>query len=227
MQQTPESGVKRSLYIHILAGFLMLGGCSQTVYTGYENSKDAAPLLSRVVKFETQDAFFREPPTCITVLPVLYSGDRQFKFLVEEAVARYLSVKAERIIGPLERQKMERRLALDLEEVSDRQIFTKQLRCKHFAQPEIRHVETTYALVWAQRKLELGLQIHGYERKNLLWKASHLASRGDGGLPLSPFSLGSALFAAGREHQDKDTLPSMIDDSFRRMLIKLPDTRQY
>ena len=120
MQQTPESGVKRSLYIHILAGFLMLGGCSQTVYTGYENSKDAAPLLLRVVKFETQDAFFREPPTCITVLPVLYSGDRQFKFLVEEAVARHLSVKAKRIIGPLERQKMERRLALDLDRRSSR-----------------------------------------------------------------------------------------------------------
>ena len=88
-------------------------------------------------------------------------------------------------------------------------------------------VDKTYALVWTQQILDLGLRIHGHDEEMLLWRASHRASRGDGGLPLSPISLGTALFSAGRAHNDHGTVPSMVDDSFRRMLKKFPDTRHY
>ena len=92
---------------------------------------------------------------------------------------------------------------------------------------EIKNADRTYVLVWTQKYLNLSLSIHSDDEKKLIWRAAHQASRGDGGLPLSPLSLGAALFSAGRAHNDQDTFPSMVDDSFRRMLIKFPDTRQY
>ena len=219
--------MKRWQGFRILGIIVSLNGCSQTTYSGFESSGGTTPFQSRMVRFEMSDWYFRDPPDCITVLPVKDVDDRRFTGMVEEAVARHLSGKIKRIIGPVERQNLERRLAFDLGNVGDRRRFTGQMQCRHYAQPEINNVENTYALVWAEKNLDLGLRIHGYDDKILLWRASHRASRGDGGLPVSPFSLGTALFSAGRAHNDRDMFPSMVDDSFRRMLKKLPDTRQF
>ena len=206
---------------------LSLGGCVQTSYSGYENPAGGVPGLSRNVRFEVTDAFYRDPPICLTVLPVSGVDDDRVTRMVELAAARHLSGKVKRVIGPRERQGLERRLAFDLQVSGDRRRFASQQRCPHFAQPVLAAVNESYALVWARRQVEITLQIHGISGDQLLWRASHRASRGDGGLPLSPLSLGAAMFSAGRAHSDTDSLPSMVDDSLRRMLKTLPDTRPY
>ena len=227
MQEISEDGVTSRRYLQFLGLILFLSGCAQTTYSPYEKSHQEIPAFSRNVQFNIGDGFFRDPPNCITVLPVQGSIDGHLKRIVENAVARHLSGKVKRIIGPNERQILERRLAFDLEHPGDRRRFTQEARCRHFAQPEIKNADRTYVLVWTQKYLNLSLSIHGDDEKKLIWRASHQASRGDGGIPLSPLSLGAALFSAGRAHNDQDTFPSMVDDSFRRMLIKFPDTRQY
>ena len=206
---------------------LSLGGCMQTSYSGYENPTGEVPGLSRNVRFEVTDAFYRDPPTCLTVLPVGGVDNDRVTRMVELAAARHLSGKVKRVIGPRERLDLERRLAFDLQVSDDRRRFAGQQRCLHFAQPVLAAVDQSYALVWAQRQVEITLRIHGVNVDQLLWRASHRASRGDGGLPLSPLSLGAAMFSAGRAYNDPDSLPSMVDDSFRHMLKTLPDTRPY
>ena len=52
------------------------------------------------------------------------------------------------------------------------------------------------------------------------------ARRGDGGMPISIMGAGSGVFAAGKLAGDTDALPSMIDDSVRRMMVSLPDMRK-
>ena len=70
--------------------------------------------------------------------------------------------------------------------------------------------------------LELTLKRIG--KKDILWQARHTASRGDGGLPLSPIGLVLDTFRAGRFMGDRDMLASMIHDVVRRLFITLPQT---
>ena len=63
------------------------------------------------------------------------------------------------------------------------------------------------------------------EPDRTLWKASHVARRSDGSLPLTPISAPIAIYEAGRFSNDQDILPSMIDDTLRRLVISLPDIR--
>jgi len=119
MQEISEGGVTSRRYLQFLGLIFFLSGCAQTTYSPYEKSHQEIPAFSRNVQFKIGDGFFRDPPNCITVLPVQGSFDGHLKRIVESAVARHLSGKVERIIGPNERQILERRLAFDLEHPGD------------------------------------------------------------------------------------------------------------
>ncbi len=184
-------------------------------------------FAAKVVKFETTDLFFRAPPNCITVLPVEGMGRPGFRKAVGTTVARHLFQKVKRTIGPFERESLERALVFDLDNSSDRKQFSIQKDCPYFARVRVNQVNKTYALVWAEQTIDLNIKVHGYDENDIIWQASHIVNRGDGGLPLSPLSLGAAVFTAGRAHSKTDTLPSMLDDGMRRMFVKFPDTRIY
>ena len=78
-------------YLQFLGLILFLSGCAQTSYSNYEKSSHEIPAFSRNVQFKIGDNFFRDPPDCITVLPVQGSIDGHLKRIVENAVARHLS----------------------------------------------------------------------------------------------------------------------------------------
>ena len=214
-------------YMNILCGLLFLSSCTQTHYADHLDKNSAPPFMAEMVKFRTTERFFLQPPNCVTVLPVKGMGKPEFKKLVGITVARHLYQKVKRTIGPFERNSLERSLAFDLDNNLDRKQFSIQKDCAYFAQVRVNHVSKAYALVWAEQTIDLNIKVHGYDENDMIWQASHIVNRGDGGLPLSPFSLGAAVFTAGRAHRKADTLPSMLDDSMRRMFVKFPDTRIY
>jgi len=210
-----------------VCGFLTLNGCMYTNYTKFGERDQSKSPIARVVQFETTERLFQKPPNCITVLPVKGMGDRAFRKTVGATVARHLYQKVNRIIGPFEREALEKKLAYDLTLINDRKRFSEYKKCRYFAQVTVQEASKTYAIVWAHQSVHLNVRIHGFNKRNIIWRASHTVTRGDGGLPLSPFSLGSALITAGKAHSEPDTFPSMLDDGIRRMLVKFPDTRIY
>ena len=211
----------------VYCGLLALNGCVYTNYTQFRENDKAQTPIARVVEFETTEGFFQKPPNCITVLPIKGTGDHIFKETVGATVARHLYQKVNRIIGPSERMTLEKKLAYDLTETNDRKRFSSHVKCQYFAQVTVHEASKTYAIVWAQQSVQLNIKVHGFDQKDLIWRASHRVSRGDGGLPLSPFSLGSAIITAGKANNEPETFPSMLDDGVRRMLVKFPDTRIY
>lgn len=221
-------GPSRLFVLSVLSVFL--SGCVQTTYRSY----DAVPEENsgkRVVRFRVAKAYYRSAPDCVVVLPARGSAKTKDKLTIERAAARHLRGKISRVIGPAERRRLSRRLALDLSNQGDRKYFAnyrhKGRICRYFALPLILGIEENFALIWASRRVHLGLKIISGRTGDVLWQGDHSADRGDGGLPLSPLSLGSAAFRAGKLNADKDMLPSMIDDVFRRILVTLPDTRNY
>ena len=94
---------------------LMVGACS-TQHTGYKNEKKTPEdLFQRRIESEIKDAFYRQPPNCVTVLP---SRTRAVRSLatrsLENAIARHARDRFDRVIGHAEREHLVRRLGLIL-----------------------------------------------------------------------------------------------------------------
>ncbi len=219
----------------------ILCGCVQTRYQSYEaepaenSEKIPAETNGRVVKFKVSKAYYRAAPDCVVVLSAKGRAKAKDIVLIERAAARHLRGKIERVIGPDERRRLTRRLALDLSNSVDRRYFANyrhrnrfmDYACRFFAIPRIYGIEENFALIWAGRRVHLGLEIISGRTGDSLWKGDHSAGRGDGGLPFSPLSLGSAALRAGKLSADKDMIFSMVDDVFRRILVTLPDIRSF
>ena len=223
--------VKLLSAILIICG-IALSGCQQTTYRSYDDSPSLKTKSDeRMVRYQVTKSFYRLAPDCVVVLPARGKAKQKDKLLIERAAARHLRGKIAQVIGPAERHRLTRRLALDLTDPADQRYFArtpyKGRVCPYLAIPSIRGIEQNFALIWASRRVHLGLEIISALKGDSLWQGDHSTDRSDGGLPLSPFSLGSAALRAGRLNSDKDMLPSMIDDVFRRILVTLPDTRSY
>jgi hypothetical protein len=208
-----------------------LGAC-RTEYRAYDQRPATAAETAaetaladvdgRHVFFRLDRAFYRDPPSCVVVLPA-GNGERA-TIPVERAVARHLRDKFPRVVGPLGRDRASRRLALDLSHAGDRRRFARLEGCDVFVRWRAVAEQSDYLLVWSKRDFGLELEMFR-EPDRTLWQASHVARRSDGGVPLSPLSAPMAMFEAARFRADQDILPSMIDDTLRRMVASLPDVR--
>ena len=124
----------------------------------------------------------------------------------------------------LQRERAVRNLALDLNHSGDRKRFAELKKCDAFLRWRMVVSSNDYFLVWSRR--DFGLDVEMFrETGQTLWKASHVARRSDGNLPLSFLSAPIAMYEAGRFNADQDILSSMIDDTLRRLVASLPDIR--
>lgn len=62
---------------------------------------------------------------------------------------------------------------------------------------------------------------------HMLWRARHVASRSEGGLPLSPVSLVVETFASTQFSSDREVAASVVDDALRRVVATIPDARSF
>lgn len=177
--------------------------------------------------------FWRDPPTCVVVLPAAASGEIPARE-AEHALARHLSGRVETVIGPDGRDRLTRRLAIDLapgdqirvaeRRLVERERFAERAGCGHGAELSVTATRT-FAVVWSAAQVDLALRIVDLRHGGTLWRARHRASRGAGGVPASPVGLALALGQAGLFVADRDLPASVLDDGLRALLRGLPDMR--
>lgn len=201
--------------------------CSQVQYrTDNNNPTEATLPFERTVDYHVTRDFYDDPPRCAVIRPLRGGAAvTERGRLIEQAAARQLSFRLDRVIGPDYRDRLARELAVDLESESGGRRFANATRCDAALEISTDGPETTFALVWAAAKLELSLRLIRVRDGRELWRGRHAASRSEGTLPISPVSIPIGAFSAGRFHGDTDVFPSMADDVTRRILVSLPDTR--
>ncbi len=201
----------------------VLGACTQTNYRPLNAGTENETPLSRDVYYEVSEAFYTDPPECVFILPPMDAGvPAVLAELVEQALALRLSQKASRVIGPRERRKAERNLALDTRAAVDRHYFARVEHCPAYLEWRVTTASDSNFLVWSRKQIGLQVRLARAKDDSTLWQAAHTTSRSDGGLPLSLISLPVAAAEAAIFSQDADQLPSMIDDVVRRLVVTLP-----
>ena len=201
--------------------------CTSTTYSSYNDADPAElpPHLERRVTFQVTRAFFQAPPDCVLVLPLRGVSDYGLANSVESALSRYVRERVPRVVGPRERGRERRRLALDLARPEDQLRLARALECGAVLDASLTRARDDYYLVWSERTLGLEAMIVRIEDRALLWRARHTGIRSDGGLPLSLGSIAVHAALATRFTTDQDIEPSLVDDVVRRLTTTLPDVR--
>ena len=214
--------MKNHIFITI-ASLVLLAACAETRYVSYQEDAKSQEMFSRQVEFKVAKTFYRDPPDCVVVLPLSASVKGRAR-IVEDALARQLSGKVGRVIGPDERNRLVRRLAVDLSRSGDRRVLARQARCGFFVQAQPWGAGSVNSVVWSETRVGLEVIVTRAGDDIPLWQARHVATRSRGGIPLSPVSLISNIFMATRLNADSDVPLSLIDDALRRMINTLPNT---
>lgn len=209
--------------IAMMALIVTLGACTGTTYRTYDQTPAAENPLGRDVTYLVDKRLFRDPPGCVTVVAA-DGQDSPLFTAIEDALARHLSGRFSRVIGAKERRRLARQRVLDLGDARDRRTFARAEGCRAFALWRATEAASDYVLVWSRQRIGLEVAIVE-EPGTVLWQATHVASRSDGGLPVSPLSVAFSAFEATRFHGDQDVPHSMIDDVLRRIFETLPDLR--
>ncbi len=183
------------------------------------------PIVSVAAPTGALRAYYEEAPRCVVVLPGpngagVAAGER-----ISAALARQLSGRVARVIHPIERRRLVRAMAVDLEHPADARHFAAANRCPAFLRWRLLRAGHDNALVWSQKYIHLGAEIIRARDGALLWRSHAAASRNSGDPPLSLFSLPIAILRAAAFQGDDDAVASMLDDLARRMLASLPDLR--
>jgi hypothetical protein len=166
-----------------------------------------------------------DPPACVLVLPADTAAEiglspRQ----AEEALARHLAGRFDRVIGPARRDALIRRLGLVLDHPGDRRRLAARTGCRHAALARFWGGRG-WGVVWSETRIGVDLAILRLADGEHLWLGRDSARRGDGGLPLSPVSAAVAAGLAARAALDRETAASVLDDALRSLLRDLPDLR--
>lgn len=210
----------------VLTG-LALSACSQVQYRAEGDAAPSSELpFDRTVSFKLSRAFYETPPRCAFVLPLQgKAANTKPGQQIEDAAARQLSQRIERVMSPRRRDRLMRELAIDPTTAKGRARFATATRCSTAVEIVSTGLESTYALVWAHAKLQLAMRLVRARDGKELWRAEHATTRSEGTVPLSPISIPVGAFSAGRFQGDEDKFPSMADDAARRIVASLPDMR--
>ncbi|EDP62312.1 hypothetical protein BAL199_19863 [alpha proteobacterium BAL199] len=170
-------------------------------------------------------ALLVDPPSCVVVMPAEVPPLVGLPPAVAEAaLARHLSGRIERVIGPSRRDAFTRRVGLDLEHSDDRRRFADLAGCSHAVASRFWGGRA-WGLVWSETQIGVEIAILAFADGRPRWHARRTIRRGDGGLPLSPVSAVVATGLAARTALDGDVLHSVLDDALRAALSDLPDLR--
>ena len=201
----------------------VLSACTQTNYRSLNAGTENETPLSRDVYYDVADAFYAAPLNCVFVLPPMDAAPPSaLAEMIERALALRFSQKTSRMIGPRERRAIERDLALDTRAAMDRRHFARTEHCPGYLEWHLTAASDSNFLVWSRKEIGLEVRLAWAEDDTTLWQAAHTTSRSDGGLPLSLLSLPIAAAEAAVFSQDRDQLPSMIDDVVRRLVVTVP-----
>lgn len=216
-----------------LAVLVLLTACNEVAYVRHANQRaittgDTDNGFARQVDYHLSRAFFETPPACIMVAPPrLKQIAPAMAQTIAEAAARHLSARVDRVINTRRVIGEARKRVFDPGNADDRRRLARSLRCDAIAEITDADMDSTFAVVWTDISVDIALRVVRARDAEVLWRGRHRARRGDGGLPLTLAGIGAGTFAAGKLAGDTDALPSMIDDTLRRMMASLPDVRKF
>ena len=202
----------------------LLSGCVNTTYRNMDansDSKNEDTPFSQAVVYRIADTLYEQSPDCVIVGPTHKPAASN----IEAAVARHVSERFSRVIGPMIRDRKAREWAFDLRNSDDRRAFSRKLKCSYWLEISALHKGRDYFVVWSQQRFSLALSLSSIHEEHTLWIAQHTASRSRGGLALSPISAAVNAAEAGFHQSSHDVATSLIDDVLRRMIVTLPDFR--
>jgi len=213
------------LTVFLCAALLAVAGCRTTQYRAYDEEPEGLEFFDRQVEFEVTADFYRNPTDCVVILPLRGTHHRQTRDMIERALARYLSERVPRVIGPHERRRLARNLAFDIADSDDWAGFARASGCANGLEAGLLEARGDYLVVWAQRTLAIEAVLIRLADRRLLWRARHFGRRADGGVPFSPISAAVESATATGFAMDGDIQPSLVDDVVRRIAVTLPDVR--
>ncbi len=216
-------------------GLVALSGCTKVNYVNHADYRgigrqgDDPSAFSRQVDFHVARAFYETPLPCAMVLPI--SPDRKINkttaVLVEDAVSRYATGHFDRVISARQTRNVARKRAFDPAHAGDQIRLGRSMDCPAHLEIGSLGVANLYAVIWTNISVNVQLRLRRNHDHKILWQARHQAERADGGLPMGILGIGVGTLSAAKLASDRDTLPSMIDDAVRRMMISLPDLRRF
>ena len=213
----------------VATALMLLSGCQSISYVDYNSSSEVPDSsLSRSVAYEVTPAFELSAPDCVIVLPL---GEKEVSSdrgrAVERALARYLYEKVDRVVGPRERDDAANRLGVDARSTDGMEHILRHFRCDYAVRSAPIGDHGVYALVWAQARVGLQVQLEHGRRGTVMWRARHVATRSDGGLPFSPVAVVVNAFRAARFQGDHEEFDTLIDDAARRILRTFPRVKRF
>ncbi|MEK9752903.1 MAG: hypothetical protein VW338_06790 [Rhodospirillaceae bacterium] len=212
---------------------VLASGCTEVAYVRHADQKSITKgpdeeNYGRQVDYYLGRAFFSTPPACVMVMPLRSKTlVPKIAAAVEETVGRHLTTRFDRVIDTHRVLVEARRRAHDPANPSDLRRLADALRCDAYAVVDGAGVDSIFAVIWTELSVSLGVAIKRASDGELLWRSRHRARRSDGAVPMSIFGAGAGTITAGRLAGDGDALPSIIDDSVRRMMASLPDVRKF
>jgi hypothetical protein len=187
--------------------------------------KNNSANLQQYVVYDLDPRYHRDPPVCAVIRPANpESAASVLAPLVDMAVATHAAGYLERVIAPRQRDRLVRKLAVDLNHPGDQQVFARSTGCRAVLTWRLIEASQTYVVSLSSRRVGLELVLRRFDHARPLWQAQHIAERSDGGLSFNPLGLLIDSVRAGRFNDNKDIMPSMIHDVVRRMLTSLPPT---
>lgn len=204
-----------------------LMACMSTRHTGYSDQTKNSIPYERTVQYELSDQYYSHAPRCITILDMVDPKQKLHpqSEILEAAFARHLHAKVDKVIGPLDRKAITRKMVVDLSHPQDRKLYARNMRCGYFLSLRALDDEGDYLFFWNREAVGAEAILTSTNDQEVLWKARHVADRQDGGVPLSPISAAISLFEASSLSTDGDVNHSLSDDLARRILETLPGLR--
>jgi len=142
---------------------------------------------------------------------------------VEAALARQLSSRFARIVGPDEHRHVARGLALDTAEAEDVRRAARQAACPAILYWTLVANDHQQTPLWSRRTLSIDASLRRADDDVELWRDRHVVKRASGDPPLSLFSLPLAAYNAARFDRNPELAASMGDDLARGLFMSLPD----
>jgi hypothetical protein len=188
------------------------------------NYGEARPSLwGRDVEVETRPAYFALAPACALVQPAgrrFASGETGR--LVEDALAAHFAGRFRRVVPAAQVTAAARRLALDPARPAHRRHLARHFACPGVLDARPHGADGVYAGVWTQRRVGLQVTLLDARDGSLLWRARHVATHSEGGLPVSPLGAVAELVMTTGFHADPEVPVSLLHDATRRIAATLP-----
>jgi hypothetical protein len=210
----------------VIAIAIIASSCVNTSYHDMSaaGAQDHAQTAERSVSFWLNQRVFNQLYRCVFVVPSEKPRSPLMR-VAERSFERHLYEKFERVIPGHIVSRISKRKLVDLDTGKGTNNFSQTENCPLSASLEIKETKNDFVMFYARKSVNIELSIKDTATGDLLWKARHKASRGDGAIPLSPLSAISSVVRATRLSGDGEQFESIVDDAIRRMARTLPSFR--